>query len=33
MSLPGDQIELYAEYGITAEKAQVLEAGNVALPE
>ena len=33
MSLPEDQMQLYAEYGITAEKAQVLEveAGNVAL--
>jgi hypothetical protein len=33
MSLPDDTLELYAEYGITAEKAQALEvaAGNVAL--
>jgi hypothetical protein len=33
MSLPPDQYELYAEFGIAAEKAQVLEvnAGNVAL--
>jgi hypothetical protein len=33
MSIPADQYELYAEFGIAAEKAQVLEvaAGNVAL--
>jgi hypothetical protein len=33
MSMPADQYELYAEFGIAAEKAQVLEleAGNVAL--
>lgn len=33
MDLPDDQLELYAEFGIAAEKAQVLEfeAGNVAL--
>lgn len=33
MDMPQDQYELYAEFGITAEKAQVLEvaAGNVAL--
>jgi hypothetical protein len=33
MSIPTDQYELYAEFGFTAEKAQVLEteAGNVAL--
>jgi hypothetical protein len=33
MSLPDDTLELYAEYGITAEKAQVVEvaAGNAAL--
>jgi hypothetical protein len=33
MSMPTDQYELYAEFGIAAEKAQVLEvdAGNVAL--
>jgi hypothetical protein len=33
MSLPPDELQLYAEYGIAAEKAQVLEveAGNVAL--
>jgi hypothetical protein len=32
-NMPADQYELYAEYGIAAEKAQVLEfeAGNVAL--
>ena len=31
--IPADQYELYAEFGMTAEKAQVLElaAGNVAL--
>ncbi|HEY2034453.1 MAG TPA: hypothetical protein VGH02_12275 [Rhizomicrobium sp.] len=33
MSIPADQYELYAEFGIASEKAQVLEveAGNVAL--
>ena len=33
MNIPADQYELYAEFGIAAEKAQVLEvdAGNVAL--
>jgi hypothetical protein len=33
MDMPADQYELYAEFGITSEKAQVLEleAGNVAL--
>lgn len=33
MDMPADQYALYAEFGITAEKAQVLEvaAGNVAL--
>jgi hypothetical protein len=33
MDIPADQYELYAEFGIAAEKAQVLEvaAGNVAL--
>ena len=33
MDIPEDQYELYAEFGIAAEKAQVLEvdAGNVAL--
>jgi hypothetical protein len=33
MAIPTDQYELYAEYGITAEKAQILEveAGNAAL--
>jgi hypothetical protein len=33
VSFPQDQVELYTEFGITAEKAQVLEveAGNVAL--
>jgi hypothetical protein len=33
MTIPADQYELYAEFGIAAEKAQVLEidAGNVAL--
>lgn len=33
MDMPEDQYALYAEFGITAEKAQVLEttAGNVAL--
>jgi hypothetical protein len=33
MNVPADQYELYAEFGIAAEKAQVLEveAGNVAL--
>lgn len=33
MTLSQDELQLYAEYGITAEKAQVLEieAGNVAL--
>jgi hypothetical protein len=33
MNIPADQYELYAEFGIAAEKAQVLEleAGNVAI--
>jgi len=33
MDMPSDQYELYAMYGMIAEKAQVLdlEAGNVAL--
>jgi hypothetical protein len=33
MDMPADQYKLYAEFGITSEKAQVLEvdAGNVAL--
>jgi hypothetical protein len=33
MSIPSDQCELYAEFGITAEKAQALEiaVGNVVL--
>jgi hypothetical protein len=33
MNIPKDQYELYAEYGMAAEKAQILEveAGNVAL--
>jgi hypothetical protein len=33
MDMPADQYEIYAQFGITAEKAQVLEvdAGNVAL--
>jgi hypothetical protein len=33
VEMPADQYQLYAEFGITAEKTQVLEvaAGNVAL--